>query len=319
VVEAVRDRADKAQDAPALLLLIADSLMASTASPLLKPRQMLGKYRIERRLAAGGFATVYQGLDTIEGIRVALKVPHATVLTESVLRDFRKEARLTAQLEHPHILPLKNASFIEGRFVIVSPLGAKTLGERMRSRISFVQSLDMSEQMLDAVAYAHRNRIIHCDIKPENVIVFPGNRLRLTDFGIAKVAMRTIQARGTGTVGYMAPEQAAGKPSQRSDVFSLGLVLWRLFAGHLPEWPYQWPPAGIDKVRDKAHPDLLAFLRKAIEVFPRDRFSDGTQMLTAFRRLKSRATSFYQRRRRRTQVVAPAPRSKRRTGIRGRT
>lgn len=260
-------------------------IMRNTA---LKPRQKLGKYRIEQRLATGGFGSVYQAMDTIEGHRVALKIPHGSVMTEELLKDFKSEVRLIVRLDHPNILPLKDASFIENRFVIALPLGEKTLGDRLRSRISLETVLDFAEQMLEAVAYAHRQRIIHCDIKPDNFIIFPGNRLRLADFGIAKVAQRTVRASGSGTLGHMAPEQAMGKPSLRSDVFSLGLVIYRMLTGRLPEWPFLWPPPGYDKLRRKAHPDLIAFLRKAIDVNPRKRFRDADQMLTAFRRIKTR-------------------------------
>ncbi len=266
---------------------------------VIKPRQKLGKYRIERKLANGGFAIVYQAMDTIEGIRVALKVPHTANIDDSVLREFRHEVRMTAKLDHPNILPLKNASFIGERFVIVFPLGEKSLDERLRSRLSLHTALYFSEQLIEAVAYAHRTRIIHCDIKPENVIMFGGNKLRLTDFGIAKVAMRTVRASGTGTVGYMAPEQAMGKPSFRSDVFSLGLILYRMFSGEWPEWPYEWPVAGYKKLRGRVHPELIAFLRKAIEVNPRDRFRDADQMLVAFRRVKGKALHHATARRRR--------------------
>jgi serine/threonine protein kinase len=140
--------------------------------------------------------------------------------------------------------------------------------------------------MLDAVAYAHRSHIVHCDIKPENLILFPNNRLRLTDFGIAKIAHRTLRGSGTGTVGYMAPEQAMGKPSSRSDVFSVGLVMYRMLAGQWPEWPYEWPLPGYQRLRGKVHPDLIAFLRKAIELQPRKRFKDGDEMLRAYNRIR---------------------------------
>ncbi|MGE3315906.1 MAG: serine/threonine protein kinase [Planctomycetaceae bacterium] len=275
----------------------------------IKPRQKLGKYRIERKLANGGFAVVYQAMDTIEGIRVALKVPHTSNVDDSLLREFRHEVRMTAKLDHPNILPLKNASFIDDRFVIVFPLGEKSLDERLRSRLSMHTALYYAEQLIEAVAYAHRQRIIHCDIKPENVILFGGNRLRLTDFGIAKVALRTVRASGTGTVGYMAPEQAMGKPSLRSDVFSLGLVLYRMFAGEWPEWPYEWPPAGYHRLRGRVHQELIAFLRKAIEVNPKDRFRDGDQMLTAFRKVKSKALHHESARQRRRQRAATTRRN----------
>jgi eukaryotic-like serine/threonine-protein kinase len=268
-------------------------------SDILRPRQKLGKYRIERRLGVGGFAYVYQAMDTIEGIRVALKVPRSQHLSEEIMNDFRNEVRLTAKLDHPNILPLKDASFIEDHFVIVFQLGERTLADRLRSRLSLVVALDYAQQMLDAVSYAHRLNIIHCDIKPENFIVFPNNRLRLTDFGIAKVAQRTIKGSGSGSVGYMAPEQAMGRPSLKSDVFSLGLILCRMLSGQWPEWPFLWPPPGYERLKHKAHPDLIEFLRRAIEPSPRKRFRDAEQMLNAFRRVRPRAERYAERRKKR--------------------
>lgn len=256
---------------------------------VLKARQKFGKYRIERRLAEGGFAVVYQALDTIEGIRVALKVPHAHVMDKDALEDFRHEARLTAKLDHPNIQPLKNAGFIDGQFAIAWPLAERTLDDRLQHRMALKTALDYAEQILEAVAYAHRHRIIHCDIKPDNVLLFDGDKLRLTDFGIAKLAARTVRASGEGTMGYMAPEQAMGKPSLRSDVFSLGLVIYRMLSGRLPEWPYHWPPPGYERLRGRVHPELVELLRRAMDVDPQRRFHDANQMLEVFRKLKKRA------------------------------
>jgi serine/threonine-protein kinase len=266
-----------------------------------RSRQRVGKYRIERRVADGGFAVVYQAMDTIEGIRVALKVPHSAYIDEEVLKDFRTEVRLTARLDHPHILPLKNASFIDESFVIVFPLGLESFHERMRRRMSLPTLLDFAEQMISAVAYAHRQRIIHCDIKPENYILFPGNRLRLTDFGIAKVAQKTVRASGTGTVGYMAPEQAMGKPSLRSDVFSLGLILYRMVSGYLPEWPYEWPMPGQSRLRRRVPARFIEFIRKAMDVNPRKRFRDANKMLEDFLAIKEQALKGRAYRRRRSK------------------
>lgn len=256
---------------------------------MLRTKQKLGKYRIEKRLADGDFANVYQALDTIEGIRVALKVPHVHLMSKEVLADFRKEVRLTASLDHPNILSLKNASFINAHFVIAFPLGKCTLADRLQHRMSLPTLLGFADQMLRAVAYAHQHRIIHCDIKPENLILFDDDRLRLTDFGIAKLAWRTIHADGSGTVGYIAPEQAMGRPSLRSDVFSLGLVLYRMLSGRLPEWPYEWPPPGFDRLRGRVHPDLIDLVRRAMEVNPRKRFRDAEQLYQAFLRVRPRA------------------------------
>jgi serine/threonine-protein kinase len=253
----------------------------------LRAKQKLGKYTIERKLGEGGFATVYQARDEIEGIKVALKLPHAHLLTGAAMEDFRREVRMVAQLEHPNILPLKTAQFIDDHFVIVSALGLMTLEDRIARRLPIDLALDFARQMLAAVAYAHNQRIIHCDIKPDNFILFEGHRLRLTDFGVAKVAQRTLRASGAGTLGYMAPEQAMGRPSFRSDVFALGLVLYRMFSGRLPEYPFEWPPPGHRAVQQRLHPALIELMRRSMELAPQRRFADAEAMLAAFSRIKS--------------------------------
>ena len=266
----------------------------------LRVRQKIGKYRIEKRLCEGGFATVYQAFDTIEGQRVALKIPHGNQVDDTLLRDFRHEARLAARLEHPNILPIKDASVIDQRLVIALPLGDRSLADRLQKRLSLQTALNLAEQMLDALAYAHEHKIIHCDVKPENMVLFAGGVLRLTDFGIAKIALKTVQGSGTGTVGYMAPEQAMGKPSLRSDVFSAGLIMYRMVSGEWPEWPYDWPPPGIRKVRSKLHPEFIEFLKKTLEPHPRDRYRDATHMRNAFVRLKSKVLNHAERRRKKS-------------------
>jgi serine/threonine-protein kinase len=138
------------------------------SSSELKIRQKLGKYRIERRLGAGGFAAVYQAMDTVQGIRVAIKVPHSQYTTDAVLTEFRKEIRTTAPLEHDNILPIKDASIIEDRLVVVFPLGDETLQQRMMRRICLETAFEITEQILRATALAHSHHVIHCDIKPEN-------------------------------------------------------------------------------------------------------------------------------------------------------
>ncbi len=252
---------------------------------MLKAGKKLGKYRILRRLATGGFAEVFKALDSVEGVNVALKIPHPQFSSPQILNDFRKEVRLTAGLEHPNILPIKNAEILDGRLIVATPLGKQSLADRMRKRISVALALDFMEQMLEALAYAHHERIIHCDVKPENLILFPDNWLRLGDFGIAKVAMRTMSGSGSGTLGYMAPEQAMGKPSFRSDVFSAALILYRLLSGELPEWPYRWPLPGHSNLRRKVPPPMVDFLQRSLAVDQRKRFANASQMLSAFQRL----------------------------------
>ncbi|MHC4550916.1 MAG: protein kinase domain-containing protein [Planctomycetota bacterium] len=270
-------------------------------------RKTIGKYRLLRRLGTGGFSHVYKALDTIEGVHVALKLPNPGVQTPEMLEDFRKEIRLAARLDHPNILPVKNAEFYDGRLVVAYPLGEETLADRIRRRLSLATCLQFAGQMLGALAYAHQRRVIHCDVKPENLILFPGPRLRLTDFGIARVALRTLNASGSGTVGYVAPEQAMGKPSFRSDVFAAGLVIYRMLAGTLPEWPYEWPLPGLAVLRRKVPPAFVAFLRRALQVDHRKRFASAEPMLAAYRKLLPAARRFRAGKRRRPRGPAPRP------------
>ena len=247
----------------------------------------LGKYRIERRLAAGGFAVVYKALDTVQGIRVALKVAHETALVgEALAGGLRSEARLASRLDHPNILPIKDATVLDGHFVIVYPLGQCSLDDRLRRRLSTRTALDFGGQILVGLAHAHAERVIHCDIKPENVILFANGRARLSDFGIARVALRTQRGSGSGTLGYMAPEQAMGRPSFRSDVFSTALLIYRMLSGHLPEWPFEWPPPGIDRVRRAVRVELIDLLARCLSTDPKRRCADAVRMHNAFRAIR---------------------------------
>jgi serine/threonine-protein kinase len=275
---------------------------------LLRPGTKLGKYRLKGQISNGPFATVYRALDTLEGVHVALKIPHKGLITKESLDDFSREVRLAARLDHPNILRLKTADFIDGHLVIALPLGDESLEERLQRRISLKTALDLGEQLLRAVAFAHEKGVIHCDVKPDNLLLFPDGRLRLTDFGISKVAHRTISASGAGTVGYMAPEQAMGRPSRRSDVFAAGLVLWQMLSGELPEWPFEWPLPGYAKLRRILHPDMLALLRRALDLKPARRFDDAGQMLAAYVRAKPRTIRHAAQRGRKRKTKPPTKR-----------
>ncbi|MFV8752512.1 serine/threonine-protein kinase [Nannocystaceae bacterium ST9] len=250
--------------------------------------QRLGKYRLKRRVARGGFGDVYEAYDTIEGVSVALKIPLGGVLEPAQVEDFRREVRITAKLDHPNIMPIKNADFIDGVFAIVQPLGRQSLDERIHKRMSLATKLEFIGQLLSGLAHAHESGIIHCDIKPENVILFSEGRLRLADFGIAKFARRTVKGSASGSVGYMAPEQAMGMPSARSDVFSAGLVVHQILTGKLPQWPFVWPSEGWTRLRQQ-HPELREFVRRSLEVDTRKRFRDAVAMDKAFRKLRSKS------------------------------
>lgn len=265
----------------------------------LRARQKLGKYRIERRIHCGPDACVYAATDTIEAIPVALKIPHAPVSAPSRLEDFRAEVRNTARLEHENILPIKSADVIGDRFVIACPLGQGSLADRLQRRLAVATALSFAEQLLAGLAHAHQRRIIHCDIKPDNLILFPGNRIRITDFGISRLARRTISASGSGTVGYVAPEQALGKPRFASDVFSAAILIYQMLSGERPEWPFRWPLPGIARARRNAPQALIDVLKRGLEVDHRRRYPDAGRMLRAFRRAAPEVERFLERRRRR--------------------
>ena len=182
-----------------------------------------------------------------------------------------------------------NASFIEDHFVIAMELGEESLADRIERRTSTASKLDLAGQALAALAHAHENKIIHCDIKPENFILFPGNQLKLADFGFAKRCVRTLKASGSGTIDYIAPEQAMGRPKFQSDVFSMGLVLYRLFSGKLPEWPFEWPLVGYDRLRARVRPELIDVLKKAILLDPSKRYRDAVAMQVDYERIHSHA------------------------------
>ena len=250
----------------------------------LRARGILGKYRLVRRLDTGGFCEIWQAYDRVENISVALKVPIAGTLDEADMRRFQREARLTASLDHPKVARLKNAEFIDGLLVASFPLGQESLADRMTRRIGTKRALDIATDLLEALAYAHERGVMHLDVKPENILLFDGGAARLADFGLSKIAAKaTCTGSGLGTVGYYAPEQAFGRPTKRSDVFSAGVVIWRLLAGALPSWPFAWPPPGLKRVESKAGPAAVRVLRRAMQLDAGKRFSDAGEMLRSFR------------------------------------
>ncbi len=254
---------------------------------MLRARQKIGKYRILGRIASGPLADVYRAQDTIQNIKVALKIPKADPKTDE--KEILHEVRVATKLRHPNILSVLNASYIDGHFVIAMELGEESLADRIERRTSTASKLELAGQGLAALAHAHEHRIIHCDIKPENFIMFPENQLKLADFGFAKRCLRTLKASGSGTIDYIAPEQAMGRPKFQSDVFSMGLVLYRLFSGKLPEWPFEWPLAGNEKLQARVRPEVIEILRKAIQLDPAKRYRDAVQMQADFERIDSHA------------------------------
>lgn len=256
----------------------------------LRARRVLGKYRLMRRLDMGGFCEVWQAYDRVENISVALKVPIGGTLDDASMARFQREARLTASLDHPKVARLKNAEFIDDLLVATYPLGQESLADRLTRRLSTAKAVSIATDLLEALAYAHGRGVIHLDVKPENILLFAHGPARLADFGLSKIAAKaTCSGSGLGTVGYYAPEQAFGRPSRRSDVFSAGLVIWRLLSGVLPTWPFGWPPPGLSRVEQKTGPEVARVIRKSIQLDAKKRFHDAGEMLESFGRALKRA------------------------------
>jgi serine/threonine protein kinase/tetratricopeptide (TPR) repeat protein len=202
------------------------------------------RYRIERELGEGGMATVYLAEDLKHSRRVAIKVLKRELAAVVGAERFLAEIRTTAQLSHPHILPLFDSGEAAGTLYYVMPLVAgESLHQRLdrEGRIALPEALRITREVADALAYAHKTDVVHRDVKPENILLEGGHAL-VTDFGIARVVSAAEDMRLTatglslGTPLYMSPEQSAGDRfiDARSDVYSLASVLFEMLAGRPP-------------------------------------------------------------------------------------
>ena len=239
----------------------------------------VGKYKLVKRIGDGAFGVVYKAYDDIEGQHVALKI-HSQAGTENILRYFKQEIRLLAKVDHQNVLKLKNADIFDGRLFFVSELGRGSLDDRSRRTTSFNFAINVLLQMLDALTEVQKHKIVHRDIKPGNIILFPNSVAKLGDFGIAKVIERAggSVATDAGTHGYFAPEQIYGKPSFASDIFSLGIVFYEMITGELPRWPFQWPFDGKDKFNRRTPPGVRRVIQRAVAFEEYDRYPDASSM-----------------------------------------
>ena len=200
-----------------------------------------GRYKIVRKLGAGGMANVYLAEDQELGRRVAIKIlddKHAA--DDSFIERFRREAKNAAGLSHPNIVSIYDRGEAEGTYYIAMEyLSGRSLKELIVSRgpTPVRIAIDYTRQILAAIGYAHRHGIVHRDIKPHNVVVDSDGRLKVTDFGIARSGASQMTEVGSiiGTAQYLSPEQAKGAPvDQRSDLYSVGIVLYEMLTGKVP-------------------------------------------------------------------------------------
>jgi tRNA A-37 threonylcarbamoyl transferase component Bud32 len=201
-----------------------------------------GRYKLEAKLGSGGMSTVYLARDTTLDRQVAVKVMHREMSEQAdQLQRFRQEARAVAKLSHPNVVAVIDAGEDGGHPYIVFEY---VEGETLKQRINRVGALDSQEALAYAIeiarglTVAHARNMVHRDIKPQNVLIDAEGRAKLTDFGISRQLEQdgmTATGRVLGTTDYVAPEQAMGHPvDQRSDVYSLGVVLYETLVGQVP-------------------------------------------------------------------------------------
>jgi serine/threonine protein kinase len=287
---AAHDRAADFLERPAAEILASGIASASLTGRL--ATALAGRYQIEREIGRGGMATVHLARDLRHGRWVAIKVLREELAAAVGAERFLEEIRVTASLQHPHILPLFDSGSAEGLVWYVMPF---VEGETLRSRLARERRLPVDDavqlvrEMADALEYAHRHGIVHRDVKPENVLLQSGHAL-VADFGIALALENAGGARLTrtgitlGTPLYMAPEQVAGdRPiDARTDVYALGAVLHEMLAGESPfaaashkEMPrnaMHEPVIALATRRADVSSSLDAAVRRALAKEPDDRF-----------------------------------------------
>lgn len=247
--------------------------------------KQLGNYRLERELAKGAFGTVYLGEHIHLGVPAAIKVL-STQLAQEDIEQFRNEARTIARLVHPHIVRILEFG-VEGNtpFLVMDYAPNGTLRERHPKGTQLPPTTIVSyvKQIADALQYAHDNKLIHRDVKPENMLVGRHNELLLSDFGIALIAQSSrYQAQDVaGTIGYMAPEQIQGDPHRASDQYALGIVVYEWISGDRPfHGAYAEvaakhtaaPPLPLHEKVPMIPPDVELVVMTALEKDPQKRF-----------------------------------------------
>jgi eukaryotic-like serine/threonine-protein kinase len=259
------------------------------------------RYRIEREIGAGGMATVYLAQDLRHDRKVALKLLRPELSAVIGAERFLAEIKLTANLQHPHILPLFDSGEADGFLFYVMPF---VEGESLRSRLSREKQLPVPDavrvatEVASALDYAHRHGVVHRDIKPENILLHDGRAL-VADFGIALAASKAGGNRMTetgmslGTPHYMSPEQAMGEReiTARSDVYAIGVVLYEMLTGD-PPFTGSTAQAIVARVLTEAPrpilpqrhtipPEVEAAVLTALEKLPADRFGTAAEFADA--------------------------------------
>jgi serine/threonine protein kinase len=248
------------------------------------------RYELEELVGTGGMSSVFKARDTLLERHVALKILHQHFTDdEQYVERFRREARAVASLSHPNIVTILDRGEDEGRqFIVFELVEGRTLAEALRDegRLPVRRALEIAIQVARGLGFAHEQGLIHRDVKPQNVILNGDGRAKVTDFGIARsLDVQGVTQSGAvlGTSNYIAPEQASGRPVDRTtDVYSLGVVLFELLTGEVP-FPGESfvavamqhvsePPPSVLEVRPDVPVRVARAVDRALEKDPAERF-----------------------------------------------
>ena len=269
-----------------------------------------GLYVIERELGRGGMATVYLAQDLKHSRLVALKVLHPELAAFVGPERFLQEIRVTARLDHPHILPVLASGDAAGLLWYTMPyVEGESLRDRLRrqTQLSVDEALKIAREVADALGYAHGHGVVHRDVKPENILLAHGHA-RVADFGVARALESAGGEKLTGTgiaVGtpvYMSPEQAGGGQVEgRSDIYSLGCVLYEMLAGEPPftgatpqvviARRFTETPRPLGTIRERLPAGLEPAVARALARAPADRFETATEFAQALAQASSAPAS----------------------------
>lgn len=257
--------------------------------------QMISHYKVTEKIGEGGMGVVYKALDTNLDRYVALKFfPETATPSKRDKQRFIREAKSAAALNHPNVCTIHNVDEFENRqFIVMEYVAGETLREKMKAgALPTETALDYALQIAEAVSAAHRQQIIHRDIKPENIMIDSEGRVKVMDFGLAKFRDTgdiTKTGDTVGTTAYMSPEQTKGRNiDHRTDIWSLGIVLYEMFSGRKPffsEYPQaviysilNEEPEPINEIKPELPEGLTAIIRRALEKSPENRYQGIEQL-----------------------------------------